>query len=242
MGVMKWRTRQWHGQGPDAEHLAELTDAECEAAEEAYQRHREAVLPRLPDGLRLLAGEPDDLGYVSLHDGEVDWWVLDGSRSLTLEVVCSFESVEASAAPGGCRRVVIQYRERVELIGANEADLQRWLDNARTVFLYDEVDVLDDGRFEHRHLLWPRGEFGVRFDDIVVVSVPMPGSVLREYLRRRDFESSAAFPRLVWAREAKRNLAHDLRRRLANLAFAIEEFRGRGEDHADGSEGPKAPE
>ena len=174
---MKWLTREWHGGG--------LSDAEYEARLEHCRDHHERLRPRLPAGLRLLAGEPDDLGYVSLHDAVVDWWVLDGSRSLAMEVFCGDEEI-------GYRRLVVQYRGRVELVGACEGDLRRWLDDSRTEFLYDEVDVLDDGRFEHRHLLWPEGEFGVRFEDVVVIAAHVLASGAWEYGRRRRFESSSA--------------------------------------------------
>ncbi len=76
---MTWLTRDWTGFGRD------MTEAEYEARLEQYRAHHEAVRPRLPDGLQLLRGVPDDLGYVSLHDAVVDWWVLDEPRSLTLE-------------------------------------------------------------------------------------------------------------------------------------------------------------
>ena len=213
--VMRWLTRQWlHGA---------LTEAETDARLDQCRSHHEALLPRLPPGLRLLLGEQDELGYITLHDGAVEWWASDGSRSLTLELVCGNEQVHY-------RRVLIQYRGRVELVGADEHDLRRWLNDLHTEFLYDEVDVLSDGRFEHRHLLSNDEEFGVRFEDIVVVSAPLSVSALREYWRRRRFEFSSAYVRLVWAHAAGRELAWDIRRHLSNLAFAVDQLRHRGDD------------
>jgi hypothetical protein len=137
---MKWHTRQWHGTEGG------LTEAEWEALDAGYTAHTEAVLPHLPEALRLLSGQPDELGYVSLRDGVVEWWVLDRPRSLTLQLFCGDLQL-------GYRRLVLQYRGRIELVGADEQDLRRWLDDTRTEFLYDEVDIVEDGRFEHRHLL-----------------------------------------------------------------------------------------
>jgi hypothetical protein len=191
--VMKWLTRDWQGFG------RELTEAEVEALEAGYRAHIEAVRPRLPAALRLFAGEQDDLGWVSLHDGVVEWWVLDRPRSLTLQLFCGDGRI-------GYRRIVLQYRGRVELIGADERDLARWLDDPHTEFLYNEIDILDDRRFEHRHLLWPQGEFGVRFEDVVVVSAPVPGSTFTLVWRRKRLEASRAFTRPAEAWERLKSL------------------------------------
>ena len=40
------------------------------------------------------------------------------------------------------------------------------LADPETQAIYHEVDVGDDGRFEHRLLLWPRGELVVAFDGL----------------------------------------------------------------------------
>ena len=68
----------------------------------------------------------------------------------------------------GYRRTVIQYRD-AELFGADEATLASWLEDPETEMLQDEIDRRE-GSYEHRHLLWPRGEFGVRFGDAVIVT------------------------------------------------------------------------
>jgi len=47
---------------------------------------------------------------------------------------------------------------------------------------YQEVDALPDGRFEHRHLLWPQGEFGIRFNGI---SVAVAAATSDEYALAR---------------------------------------------------------
>jgi hypothetical protein len=243
---MRWLTRQWHGQGPDAEHLAVLTDAEGEALAAAYRAHNEALRPQLPVTLRRFMGEPDELGYADLHDAVLDWWALDEPRSLTLALVCRAYAAQLGAdgflEEIGYRRLVIQYRGRVELVGTGEADLHRWLDDMDTEFLYDEVDLVDDGRFEHRHLLWPRGEFGVRFEDVgVIATAPVPARAFTQYWRQRGFESSSAFPRLLRAHEVSRDGVHRLRRKLDNFAFATEKLRDRGRRGADDSKDPELP-
>jgi hypothetical protein len=150
--VMKWMTRQRYG--------GELSEDEEAAVLAGYRAHMTSVLPRLPETLHIFAGQPDAMGYVSLHDGRIEWWAFDDDRSFTLQVICGW-------LPIGYRRLVIQYRGHVELFGASESDVAGWLDDAKTEFLDDEVDVAPDNRFEHRFLLWPQGEFGVRFEDAV---------------------------------------------------------------------------
>jgi hypothetical protein len=181
---MKWFTRQWHSGG--------LSDDEVQARRAGYWSHVDVVRSRLPDALQLFAGQPDEIGRASLHDGRVEWWALDGARSFTLQVICGWVQI-------GYRRLVIQYRGHVELFGASESDIAGWLDDAETELLYDEVDIAADNRFEHRLLLWPRGEFGVRFEDAVVVSAPSSWETKVLVWRRKRLESSATFGRMLRA-------------------------------------------
>jgi len=155
--VMRWLTRDWHGSGDNP-----LTDAEVAEHTAAYQRHCEAVLPRLPDDLKTLAGQPIAGHYRVLHDGRVEAWEAELPDGLVLHVVCG-------GFQHGYERLSIEYRD-AELFGTDEHQLATWLANDGTELLYQEVDALPDGRFEHRHLLWPQGEFGIRFHDIYVTA------------------------------------------------------------------------
>jgi hypothetical protein len=174
----------------------------------------QAVRSRLPEALLLFTGQPDEMGYVSLHDGRVEWWVLDATRSLTLQVICGDPQI-------GYRRLVIQYRGHVDVFGASESDVAGWLDDAETELLHTEVDIADDNRFEHRFLLWPQGEFGVRFEDVVVVSASASSSTYWLVRRRKKLESSATFERLLKAWEVGRLRARRLWLRLYDLRDAI---------------------
>ena len=59
-------------------------------------------------------------------------------------------------------------------LGADFIDVTRdglaalGLTDAGVELIQDEVDVLADGRYEHRILAWPDGEFGVRFRSLRV--------------------------------------------------------------------------
>ena len=159
--VMRGLTRDWHGSGENP-----LSDAEVTARTAAYQRHREAVLPQLPDDLKTLAGQPVDGQRWILHDGRVEAWGAELPDRVVLQIVCG-------EFGHGYERLTVEYRS-AELIGASEHDLAAWLGNERTELLYQEVDDLPDGRFEHRHLLWSQGEFGIRFNDIAVTASAVP--------------------------------------------------------------------
>ncbi len=210
---MKWFTTEWAG--------GELSEDEDEARRTDYLSHVQAMLPRLPEALRPFTGEPDEMGHVTLHDGRVEWWPLDEARSFTVQVICGYLQI-------GYRRLIIQYRGQVEIFGASESDVAGWLNDAETEFRYDEVDVASDGRFEHRFLLWPRGEFGVRFEDVVLVSAPTSYNAYDLVWRRKRFESSATFKRVKkawetarWRSESVRWWARRLWHHLRDLRHAF---------------------
>ena len=157
--VMRWLTRDWHGSGENF-----LTDAEVDERTAAYKRHRQVVLPSLPADLQALAGEPISERFWVLHDGRVETWEAHLPERCVLVIVSWGKEC-------GFHRLRIKYLD-AELFGATEQQIARWLCDDRTQLLFQEVDVAPDGRFEHRHLLWPEGEFGVRFVDIGVDSMP----------------------------------------------------------------------
>jgi hypothetical protein len=156
---MRWLTRDWHGFGDTPLSKAEVIERVA-----AYDRHREAVMPLLPEDFQALAGAPIDGSYHSLEDGRVESWALEAPERIVLTVV-------APADQGGYERLRIEYHG-VELVGAGEQELEAWLGDSQTQLIVQEVDALLDGRFEHRHLLWPRGEFAIRFTSIEVATGP----------------------------------------------------------------------
>jgi hypothetical protein len=176
---MRWLTRDWHGFGG-----RDMSDAACEAATAAYEEHNDVILPLLPEQLRVFAGEPGPDGYLSLHDGRPEWWAYVPGQSLTLQIFCPLDE------PSGYRRVTLQYRGSVELRDADEGELAAWLDDPKTEFLFQEIDIDDGGRFEHRHLLWPIGEFGVRFSDATSISAPATAAAYEKMLATKGVEDA----------------------------------------------------
>lgn len=134
----------------------------------------------------------------------------------------------------------------MQLVGADVRWLNGWLDDPRTELLYDEVDVVDPGRFEHRHLLWPEGEFGVRFAEVSVVSAPASPDIYRVLMRRKRLESSAAFARTMGLYESARRGAQDLRHVSTTCGegrpFSFEERRySRGRRNATATPSSSSP-
>jgi len=166
--VMRWLTRSTDD------------DAEMASREAAYRAHLQSLLPRLPEPLRGFAGEPVGGRLRSVHDGRVESWHADLPDRFRLQLVCG-------DLQRGYERLAIEYVTAVELLGPEVTELAEWLADKRTEFLYDEVDALADGRFEHRHLLWPEGEFGVRFFDVAVTATPATPEM---YEQARDHQSS----------------------------------------------------
>jgi len=160
---MRWLTREWTGGGDDA-----LDGAQAAEVTAAYKEHHAQVLPLLPPPFGMLLGEPDASGcWHTLHDARVESWVADLPRRLELRLICW-----GPGADDKPEALEIIYSEGVELIGPDEQELAVWLGNPETQFLYDEAEVLPAGCFEHRHLLWPDGEFGVRFGAMAVAASP----------------------------------------------------------------------
>lgn len=159
--VMQWLTREWHALGEGA-----IDDPAYDRPAQAYLAHNRRIAEQLPAVLRPLVGEADDLGHLTLHDGRVEQWgFVPPDCRLTLQVVCGDLQL-------GYRRVTLEYCGDVEIDGASVDDIDRWLSDPATELLYDEVDRADDGRYEHRHLLWPKGEFGVRCRKLKLTSTP----------------------------------------------------------------------
>jgi len=81
--VMRWLTRDLNGGGGD-----EMSDAAATEQRAAYDRHRLAILPRLPDDFRTLAVDPIHEPARSLHDGRLETWQAELPRRLVLTVIC----------------------------------------------------------------------------------------------------------------------------------------------------------
>jgi hypothetical protein len=146
--IMKWFTRELH--------TGHLSDDEYDGALTDYQVHRDALAGAAPEGVRQLL-------KTSLDDAQVQEWSVD------LQVVVV--RLLAGDLQRGYQFVSLTYRG-AELIGATVDDLRSWSLNTEGELLSDEVELSGAGRYEHRLLFDPLGEFAVRFDSVEVVTAP----------------------------------------------------------------------
>lgn len=134
---MKYLTREWYDGGHDDDVYF------------AYRRHLTGISERLPAPVLALA-------LSDLHDARILNVTHDvGTRVLTLRLRIGFRRI-------GYADLHLRY-DGVDL-AAIEGDPAALLNDPRTEVIYHELDVRDDGRFEHRLLLSPSGELVLGFD------------------------------------------------------------------------------
>lgn len=148
---MKFFDRDWM--------TGELTDDEYEARNKAYYAHFSLIRALLPPSLVELSQSG------VLHDGLIESVRVDNlNAELRIRLLGGNLQV-------GYRALHLRY-EGMELANASKVALQQATGKRTTEFLYDELDLWKDGRFEHRMLLWPHCELSVVFRNFDVVSQP----------------------------------------------------------------------
>lgn len=104
-----------------------------------------------------------ELAELSLSHGQVSSWTTDDSGFEVCLLVGDLQR--------GYEWVQIRY-DNAEIVPSGAAsNFEEWPLTEREVGA-DELERLPDGRFEHRFLLWPDGEFGVRFSACRVTRRP----------------------------------------------------------------------
>lgn len=145
---MKWFSHDWH-QG-------RLSEAQFDEVRRAYAAHERWLLARVPDAVAELMG-------VSLHDGQVrSFGMADGTFTWRILV---------GDLQRGYEWLTIDYSD-AEVVGGIEEVAALDLTGHEAELLDDELDILDDGRFEHRVLVWPEGEVWIRFRDLALAREP----------------------------------------------------------------------
>lgn len=145
---MKWFSHDWH-QG-------RLSDAQVDEVPRAYAAHERWLLPQVPDAVAELMG-------VSLHDGQVHSFGATGGTFTWRILVGDLQR--------GYEWLTIDYAD-AEVVGGVEDVAALDLTGLGAELLDDELDILHDGRFEHRVLVWPEGEVWIRFRDLAFTREP----------------------------------------------------------------------
>jgi hypothetical protein len=150
---MRYFTRSW------ANH--ELSDAEDDQARQAYERRIAEIAPRLPPAMLRLLRE------VSLHDAIIERVVWrPAKQELKLDLVGVSDLT-------GYFLVQLTYGG-AQLGKQHIAALKRAALSRETELLYDEVDIIDDGRLCHRILFWPNEEVTLDFSQLELSISPRP--------------------------------------------------------------------
>jgi hypothetical protein len=142
---MRWFTRAWH--------RGDLGDAyDYEGLVRAYWAHIDMLLPTASPSIR-------ELAHLNLHDARFEEVIIDvQSRSIKIRLI------GGDRQHGYCALALV-YRGAV-LDGMATSEVKYLVERPRTEILYDEIDTVDSGRYEQRFLIWPEGEFAIRFEDV----------------------------------------------------------------------------
>ena len=137
---MKWFGSRWH--------RTDLTLEETQAIRADYKRHLQGLLPSLPGDLHALS---EAGGLLSLHDAHV---LLLDSDAATRRVVVDLETDDYFEEEPRGRVKHATLRVRIVYVGAEivvplRPARHRYRTRAADV-IDGELDVSDDGRFEHR--------------------------------------------------------------------------------------------
>ena len=136
---MKFLTRDWYDAGHDDDTYF------------AYRRYLTGISAGLEAAVLALAlSDLHDARFLTVaHDFQ--------ARRLTLRLRIGFRRI-------GYADLHLRY-EGVE-VSAIDGDPDALLADRQTEVIYHEVAVRDDGRYEHRLLLAPRGELTIAFDGL----------------------------------------------------------------------------
>jgi hypothetical protein len=145
---VKWFSRDWHE--------GRLSDAQVEEVQREYAEHVDALRSRLTGGATALLD-------LDLHDGQVQAYAFAPD---------AFEwRILAGDLQRGYEFVTLRYDD-AKLVSGRDDVAELNLTGRGVELLYDELELLQDGRLVHRVLVWPEGEVWVRCSQINVEREP----------------------------------------------------------------------
>jgi len=145
---MKYFTQQWV--------RGDMTDDESDAVVPAYWDYLTTLLPKMPPVVQELATT------VNVHDALIEMVVFHrAAQHLRLELL-------VGDLQEGYTGIHLSYSNAV----FDPAMLKVIASDLESEVLYDELDVLPNGHFEHRILFWPYRELVISFDSLAFTRVP----------------------------------------------------------------------
>ncbi len=144
MSVMKWFTRDYV--------TGVLSDDEFDRVLPSYRAHVEMLRATF-------RGRVSELVKLNLHDAQFVRVKYDGNRK-SLHLVLTVGDLQVDY-----KQIELAYRN-ASFVGVTAEQFNTWdLPGRSTEIVFDEVDSFGEV-LEHRFLLWPDKEFGVRFDQV----------------------------------------------------------------------------
>lgn len=148
MAGVKWFSHDWH--------MGQLSDTQTEEVQRDYAAHEQRLRPVVPAGVL-------DLLDLSVHDAQVQS-VLLGEGQFTWRLL-------VGDLQRGYEFATLTYFD-AEVVGGADDLAALDLSPEGAELLYDELDLVADGRFIHRVLVWPEGEVWIRFTDLRLELTP----------------------------------------------------------------------
>lgn len=175
--LMLFRTQKWY--------MGEYSEATEQRINAASARRLKEIIPALPADLRTLT-------TIDLNDANCarfERHVATGLLEITLRAGDSpsgyfdlnvrYEQATLLSRGNGISVLLSRTKEEIA-VGAEQQCLPRIArraiksgDTIRAQVLYHEVDIVADGLFEHRMLLWPYGEILIRFTGLSLTRMPV---------------------------------------------------------------------
>jgi hypothetical protein len=144
---MKYFTRGWHS--------GEYDEETCDQMRAAYWDRIKFLRPSMPGSVKKLATA------TRLHDALIDRILWDArKRKLKIELVL----VRDINRSGGLGAVLLY--KGVQISDQQIGQLAERARDRRTVILYDEIDLEENGNWVHRLLFWPVGEISIWFSSL----------------------------------------------------------------------------
>jgi hypothetical protein len=132
---------------------AVLSDEDFEKAFSDYQEYENRIRPKLPRQMQRLFGE------ISLHDGIIlNVLIREDKKDLTL-------TLRAGDLQVGYFTIEIHYTG-VKLLKKEKIKLQSIAKNKKLELLYDEIYLMESGRYEHSIIFHPVRDIKIECENI----------------------------------------------------------------------------
>ncbi len=156
---MKYFTQEWIS--------GDLTNEEYDHARKEYRSYIDQVKESFPVSIRSLATE------INIHDGLFTSVVVDTQkRLLKLELLIGDLQV-------GYEDLTFKYSD-VDFSLLDTSLLETLANSSETEALYDEVEDVGNGFYQHRIIFWPRGQLCIQFKKIEIQRVPRKDREIEE--------------------------------------------------------------